>query len=67
MANRYKSVPKSTQRPQADCDCWDDAPFLTDINVPEWQSTPTGILDADGNEIHRIPRPIGFVWDFDKL
>lgn len=67
MANRYKSVPAKNQRPQAYRNCWGDDPFITDINVPEWGSTPTGLLDIDGNEIHRMPRPIGFVWDFNKL
>ncbi|MBO6755467.1 MAG: hypothetical protein JJ902_04020 [Roseibium sp.] len=40
----------------------DDAPLLPNLEVSEHTATPTGILDADGSELMRLPEPIGFVW-----
>lgn len=34
---------------------------LPDLSVPDHVGTPTGILDANGEEIVRQPRKIGFI------
>ena len=43
-------------------DGWsDDGPIVTQISVDSAEPEPIGILDPDGNDIVRLPDPIGFV------
>jgi hypothetical protein len=45
---------------KADLD-WDlDYPMLANLVVDNHTAEFTGLLDADGNPIVRMPRPIGF-------
>lgn len=48
-------------RPKADDDYWPEtAPFITSLTVSDHEAADTGLLDADGNTIWRLPNPIGF-------
>ena len=38
----------------------EDAGLLPEITVPEHVAKFTGLLDADGDEIWKEPRPVGF-------
>lgn len=53
---RYVAKPRA----EADCDWWSrsDAPPVP--TVDDHQPRDTGLLDANGNTIWRLPNPIGF-------
>jgi hypothetical protein len=38
----------------------DDDPLLPSLSVPEHEEAFTGLLDSNGDEIWRQPRPVGF-------
>ena len=57
MMPRYVS-----RKPRADYDDWYEPPLTPDLTVIEREPAPTGLLDSEGNEIWRLPDPIGFVW-----
>lgn len=59
---RYSKRPRS-QRIRAEWD--DDVPLVPSLDVPDHEATFTGLLDADGDEIWREPRPVGFGRDND--
>ncbi len=45
---------------------WDDnAPMIPCLSVNDHDPTFTGLLDKDGDEIWRAPRPVGFGRDAD--
>jgi hypothetical protein len=35
-------------------------PLIPHLDVPDHESTDTGLVDKNGNSIMRAPRPIGF-------
>lgn len=49
-------------KPRADADWSEDIPRPSNLEACDHEATPTGVLDADGNEIWRAPNPIGFIW-----
>lgn len=52
------SAPRNPDRPRAN---WTDYDGLVpDIHVPEAQPVDTGLLDASGNKLMRMPNPVGF-------
>lgn len=44
-------------------DLYDDYPQSHVPMVDEFEATPTGLLDQNGDEIWRLPNPIGFIWN----
>lgn len=44
----------------------DEAPVVQSLTVDGAEPRPIGILDPDGNDIVRMPDPIGFVWFEDR-
>jgi hypothetical protein len=60
LTPRYRAI-----RPRASVFCEDDIridphPGMS-VNVHETEPVYTGLLDADGNELVRMPEPIGFI------
>lgn len=53
---RYATRPRA----EADCDGWSMGPLLDSVTVSDHEAIDTGLLDADGNTIWRMPNPIGF-------
>lgn len=57
---RYATRPRA----EADCDWWaNDAP--APLTVCDHEAVDTGLLDARGETIWRMPNPIGFGRDED--
>lgn len=56
--SRYVARPRSS-RPRAD---WfdDDSPMIPSLSVDGPGDVDTGLVDLAGNEIWRVPPPIGF-------
>ena len=52
-----------TRRPRADDrDPWEiDVPLLPAISVDQTEPQPIGLMDKNGNDIVRLPGPIGFL------
>ncbi|WP_379487482.1 hypothetical protein [Novosphingobium soli] len=55
-------MPRYIVRPRADADCdWWEGERLEPVPLADMpEPMRTGLLDASGNEIWRLPRPIGF-------
>lgn len=48
-------------RPRAnDDEYWPEPQTVTNLEVADHEATDTGLLDADGNIIWRLPNPMGF-------
>jgi hypothetical protein len=59
---RYVRRPRSI-RPRCEWD--EDVPLVPHLDVPDHKASFTGLLDANGEEIWREPRPVGFGRDRD--
>lgn len=47
-------------RSDMECDGWDEPRLYDSLTVIEREPSATGLLDASGNEIWRLPDPMGF-------
>lgn len=59
-------MPRYATRPrmEADCDWWtNDTP--APLTVSDHEAVDTGLLDANGDTIWRLPNPIGFLAELD--
>lgn len=54
--SRYVSVAK----PPSSNDWWYSGPMLPLLNVDDRRMAKTGLVDQYGNEIVRLPSPVGF-------
>lgn len=54
---RYASRPP---RSEMDCDAWYSGSPYDSLTVVEREPAFTGLLDEKGNEIWRVPDPVGF-------
>ena len=54
-----------SRRPRAEtwCDGWDEGRLIDNLTVVESEPSFSGLLDQHGNEIWRMPDPIGFRLD----
>lgn len=58
---RYAILPA---RPKAYIEHTEEGPsFLPYLEVSERGPVFTGLYDNQGNEVYRLPEPIGFHWD----
>ncbi len=50
-----------TGNPKERASWWhDDTPMLPHLTVDDHTPVDTGLVDAEGNPIYRLPNPIGF-------
>lgn len=55
--SRYASRPQAKTRAS---DWWDEGPLLPSLTVDSHVEVDTGLVDARGHPIYRLPEPMGF-------
>jgi hypothetical protein len=62
VSRYFTRAPRAGKPLYIETPLWHDAPdaLLPHIDVPEHESSFTGLLDDKGEEIWRAPRPVGF-------
>lgn len=65
MTRRYVSRPVRARVRQCDEETYSDPSTTHHLEVFEHGATFTGLVDASGDELWRLPNPIGFCRDDD--